>query len=84
MMVRGTLRYQGSLGALVRALTPFLLAQMAGAGNRAAVSAVTHLARTPPTAPALRAPVSSDEINRRLRTCSTPIPDEPIDLGPPK
>jgi hypothetical protein len=29
-------------------------------------------------------PVSSDEINRRLQDMLTPIPDDPIDLGPPK
>jgi tripartite ATP-independent transporter DctM subunit len=85
MMVRGTLRYQASLGALVRALAPFLLVQWLVLATVLLFPQLTHLGenaadRTRGSGP----PVSSDEINRRLQDMLTPIPDDPIDLGPPK
>jgi tripartite ATP-independent transporter DctM subunit len=85
MMVRGTLRYQGSLGALVRALGPFLLAQWLVLATVLLFPQLAHLGenaadRTRGSGP----PISTDEINRRLQDMLTPIPDDPPDLGPPK
>jgi tripartite ATP-independent transporter DctM subunit len=84
MMVRGTLRYKGALGALVRALAPFLLAQWLVLATVLLFPQLAHLGenaadRTRGSGP----PVSSDEINRRLQDMLTPIPDDPPDLGPP-
>jgi tripartite ATP-independent transporter DctM subunit len=85
MMVRGTLRYKGALGALVRALTPFLLAQWLVLATVLLFPQLAHLGenaadRTRGSGP----PVSTDEINRRLQDMLTPIPDDPPDLEPPK
>jgi TRAP-type mannitol/chloroaromatic compound transport system permease large subunit len=85
MMVRGTLRYKGALGALVRALAPFLLAQWLVLATVLLFPQLTHLGEN--AADRIRGsgpPVSSDEINRRLQDMLTPIPDDPPDLGPPK
>jgi tripartite ATP-independent transporter DctM subunit len=84
MMVRGTLRYKGALGALVRALAPFLVAQWLVLATVLLFPQLTHLGEN--AADRTRgsgAPVSTDEINRRLQDMLTPIPDDPIDLGPP-
>jgi TRAP-type mannitol/chloroaromatic compound transport system permease large subunit len=85
MMVRGTLRYQASLGALVRALAPFLVAQWLVLATVLLFPQLAHLGenaadRTRGSGP----PISPDEINRRLQDMLTPIPDDPLDLGTPK
>jgi tripartite ATP-independent transporter DctM subunit len=75
MMVRGTLRYAGSLRALVRALVPFLIAQWL---VLAAVLMFPHLAHVGEKAEDRTrntAPVSNEEINRRMQDMLTPIPD---------
>jgi tripartite ATP-independent transporter DctM subunit len=85
MMVRGTLRYQASLGALVRAIAPFLLAQWLVLATVLLFPQLAHLGenaadRTRGSGP----PVSTEEINRRLQDMLTPIPDDPLSFGPPK
>src|SRR5882672_1776876 len=84
IMVRGTLRYSASLGALVRALAPFLVAQWIVLATVLLFPQLTHLGEN--AADRTRgsgAPVSTDEINRRLQDMLTPIPDDPPDPGPP-
>jgi len=76
MMVRGTLRYSASLGALVRALLPFLVAQWIVLATVLLFPQLTHLsekASDRTRVPA--APVSTEEINRRMEDMLTPIPD---------
>ena len=76
MMVRGTLRYRGSLGALVRALAPFLLAQWLVLATVLLFPQLAHLGENAANRTrALPAPVSNDEINRRMQDMLTPIPD---------
>jgi TRAP-type mannitol/chloroaromatic compound transport system permease large subunit len=78
MMVRGTLRYVGSLAALMRALFPFLVAQWL---VLAAVLLVPQLAHFGEKEVKREAPtLSTEEINRRMQDMLTPIPD----LDPPK
>ena len=78
MMVRGTLRYAGSLAALMRALFPFLVAQWL---VLAAVLLVPHLAHVGENEVKREVPnLSTEEINRRMQDMLTPIPD----LEPPK
>jgi TRAP-type mannitol/chloroaromatic compound transport system permease large subunit len=78
MMVRGTLRYVGSLAALMRALFPFLVAQWLVLAAVLLVPQLAHFGekevkREVPT-------LSTEEINRRMQDMLTPIPD----LDPPK
>jgi len=83
MMVRGTLRYRGSLVALTRALLPFLLAQWLVLAIVLFVPALVHIGENAADRTrALQAPVSTEEINRKLQDMLTPIPD--LDLPPPK
>jgi len=78
MMVRGTLRYSGSLAALMRALFPFLIAQWL---VLAAVLLVPQLAHFGEKEVKRETPnLSAEEINRRMQEMLTPIPD----LEPPK
>ena len=77
-MVRGTLRYSGSLAALMRALFPFLIAQWL---VLAAVLLVPQLAHFGEKEVKRETPnLSAEEINRRMQEMLTPIPD----LEPPK
>jgi len=78
MMVRGTLRYAGSLGLLMRALFPFLVAQWLVLATVLLVPQLAHFGekevkRETPN-------LSTEEINRRMQEMLTPIPD----LEPPK
>ncbi|MEJ0076732.1 MAG: TRAP transporter large permease subunit [Alphaproteobacteria bacterium] len=78
MMVRGTLRYAGSLVALMRALFPFLIAQWLVLGVVLLVPQLAHFGekevkRETPN-------LSTEEINRRMQEMLTPIPD----FDPPK
>jgi tripartite ATP-independent transporter DctM subunit len=78
MMVRGTLRYAGSLAALMRALFPFLIAQWLVLGVVLLVPQLAHFGekevkRETPN-------LSTEEINRRMQEMLTPIPD----FEPPK
>ncbi len=73
MMVRGTLRYAGSLAALMRALLPFLVAQWL---VFAAVLLVPQLAHFGAKEMKRETPnLSAEEINRRMQDMLTPIPD---------
>ena len=78
MMVRGTLRYAGSVGALVRALFPFLIAQWLVLAIVLVFPQLAHIGekdtkRVTPT-------LSTDEINKRMQEMLTPLPD----IDPPK
>lgn len=78
MMVRGTLRYAGSLTALIRALFPFLIAQWL---VLAAVLLVPQLAHFGAKEVKREVPsLSTEEINRRMQDMLTPIPD----IEPPR
>jgi len=73
MMVRGTLRYSGSLAPLMRALFPFLIAQWLLLGAVLLVPQLAHFGekevkREVPT-------LSTEEINRRMQEMLAPIPD---------
>ena len=77
MMVRGTLRYAGSLSALMRALFPFLIAQWLVLATVLLVPQLAHFGekevkRETPN-------LSTEEINRRMQEMLTPIPD--LDLS---
>jgi tripartite ATP-independent transporter DctM subunit len=77
MMVRGTLRYSGSLGLLMRALFPFLIAQWLVLAAVLLVPQLAHFGekevkREVPT-------LSTEEINRRMQEMLAPIPD--LDLS---
>jgi tripartite ATP-independent transporter DctM subunit len=77
MMVRGTLRYAGSLGPLMRALFPFLIAQWLVLATVLLVPQLAHIGEkeTKRETPNL----STEEINRRMQDMLTPIPDlEPM------
>jgi TRAP-type mannitol/chloroaromatic compound transport system permease large subunit len=80
MMVRGTLRYAGSLGALVRALFPFLIAQWLVLAAVLLVPQLAHLGEKPGDRTRVTPTLSSEELNRRMDQMLTPIPD----LDPPK
>jgi tripartite ATP-independent transporter DctM subunit len=73
MMVRGTLRYAGSLSALMRALFPFLIAQWLVLATVLLVPQLAHFgeSETKRVTPKL----STEEINRRMQDMLTPIPD---------
>jgi TRAP-type mannitol/chloroaromatic compound transport system permease large subunit len=83
MMVRGTLKESVPLGALVRALAPFLLAQWAVLALVLAVPQLVHLGekpedrtRAPPTT------LSPQDVDKRLREMIPPPTDSDPDLRP--
>jgi tripartite ATP-independent transporter DctM subunit len=80
MMVRGTLRYAGSLGALTRALAPFLLAQWIVLATVLLLPQLAHLGEKESDRTRTAPPVSNEEINKRLEDMLTPLPD----MEPPK
>ena len=83
MMVRGTLRYRGTLAALTRALMPFLLAQWLVLAVVLFVPGLVHIGENAADRTrALKAPVSNEELNRRLDNMLPALPD--LDLPPPK
>jgi tripartite ATP-independent transporter DctM subunit len=83
MMVRGTLQYRGTLSRLTRALLPFLLAQWLVLTTVLFVPALVHIGENAADRTrALPAPVSNDEINRRMQDMLPALPD--LDLPPPK
>ena len=78
MMVRGILKETVAVGALTRALLPFLLAQWTVLGIVLAVPQLTHLgekagagSRTPERA------LSKEELDRRIEELLPPPPDMP-------
>jgi TRAP-type mannitol/chloroaromatic compound transport system permease large subunit len=83
MMVRGTLKESVPLGALVRALAPFLLAQWAILGLVLAVPQLVHLGeqpedrtRAPPTT------LSPQDVDKRFREMIPAPTDSDPDLRP--
>jgi tripartite ATP-independent transporter DctM subunit len=80
MMVRGTLRYSASLGALVRALLPFLVAQWIVLATVLLFPQLAHLGENEADRSRAAPPISTEELNRRLDNMLMPIPD----LEPPK
>jgi tripartite ATP-independent transporter DctM subunit len=80
MMVRGTLRYAGTLRALARALVPFLLAQWLVLAIVLIFPALTHLGEKEGSRTRVTPTISADELNRRMEQMLTPIPE----LEPPK
>jgi TRAP-type mannitol/chloroaromatic compound transport system permease large subunit len=80
MMARGTLRYTAGLGALVRALAPFLLAQWIVLATVLAFPQLAHLGENKANRTRVTPAVSPEELNRRMQEMLTPIPD----LEPPK
>jgi TRAP-type mannitol/chloroaromatic compound transport system permease large subunit len=81
LMTRGVLREHVSTRALARELAPFLFAQIAVLAAVLAVPRLVHL--VPSTAEASssspRAPLSDDEVARRLREMVPPLDDPPPD-----
>src|SRR5205085_4141050 len=67
MMVRGTLRYRGTLGGLARALLPFLLAQWLVLAIVLFVPALVHIGEKASDRTRASEPVSNEELNRRLQ-----------------
>jgi tripartite ATP-independent transporter DctM subunit len=80
MMVRGTLRYAGSLGALIHALAPFLLAQWLVLATVLTFPQLTRLGQDDSDRTRATPPVSAEEISRRMEQMLAPLPD----LEPPK
>jgi TRAP-type mannitol/chloroaromatic compound transport system permease large subunit len=83
MMVRGTLKESVPLGALVRALAPFLLAQWAVLALVLAAPQLVHLGekpedrtRAPPTT------LSPQDVDKRFREMIPPPADSDPDLRP--
>jgi len=75
MMVRGTLRYAGSLGALVRALFPFLIAQWLVLAAVLLLPQLAHVGEKESDRTRVTPKLSTEEINRRMQDMLTPIPD---------
>jgi len=75
MMVRGTLRYAGSLGALVRALFPFLIAQWLVLATVLLLPQLAHVGEKESDRTRVTPKLSTEEINRRMQDMLTPIPD---------
>jgi len=75
MMVRGTLRYAGSLGALVRALFPFLIAQWLVVATVLLLPQLAHIGEKEGDRSRVTPKLSPEEINRRMEDMLTPIPD---------
>jgi tripartite ATP-independent transporter DctM subunit len=80
MMVRGTLRYAGTLRALTRVLLPFLLAQWLVLGVVLAFPQLAHLGEKESDRTRVAPAISTEELNRRMEQMLTPLPD----LDPPK
>jgi len=80
MMVRGTLRYAGSLGPLIRALFPFLIAQWLVLAAVLLMPQLAHLGEKEGDRTRVTPALSSEELSRRMQEMLTPIPD----LEPPK
>jgi tripartite ATP-independent transporter DctM subunit len=78
MMVRGILKGHVAIGALTRALVPFLLAQWTVLGIVLAVPQLTHLGEKAGEATrAPERPLSQEELNRRIEQQLPPPPDIP-------
>jgi TRAP-type mannitol/chloroaromatic compound transport system permease large subunit len=78
MMVRGILKGPVAMGALTRALLPFLLAQWAVLAVVLAVPQLTHLGEKEGAASrAPERPLSKEELNRRIEELLPPPPDIP-------
>jgi TRAP-type mannitol/chloroaromatic compound transport system permease large subunit len=78
MMVRGILKGKVTVGALTRALLPFLLAQWAVLAVVLAVPQLTHLGEKEGAASrAPERPLSKEELNRRIEELLPPPPDIP-------
>jgi tripartite ATP-independent transporter DctM subunit len=75
MMVRGTLRYSAPLGALVRALLPFLVAQWLVLATVLLFPQLVHLGEKESDRVRTSPAISREELNRRLDDMLTPIPD---------
>jgi TRAP-type mannitol/chloroaromatic compound transport system permease large subunit len=78
MMVRGTLRYAGSVGALIRALFPFLVAQWLVLAAVLVFPQLAHVGEK--DTQRVTTTLSTEEINKRMQEMLTPIPD----FEPPK
>jgi tripartite ATP-independent transporter DctM subunit len=78
MMVRGVLKGTVTVGALTRALLPFLLAQWTVLAIVLAVPQLTHLGEKAGDASrAPERPLSKEELNRRIEELLPPPPDLP-------
>jgi tripartite ATP-independent transporter DctM subunit len=78
MMVRGVLKGTVTVGALARALLPFLLAQWTVLAIVLAVPQLTHLGEKAGDASrAPERPLSKEELNRRIEELLPPPPDLP-------
>ena len=78
MMVRGVLKGTVTVGALTRALLPFLLAQWTVLAIVLAVPQLTHLGEKPGDATrAPQQPLSKEELNRRIEELLPAPPDLP-------
>jgi tripartite ATP-independent transporter DctM subunit len=76
MMLRGTLKEAGRLGALVRALAPFLLAQWAVLALVLAAPALVHLGEKPQDRARLApTPLSPQQVDDRMRELLPPPPE---------
>lgn len=79
MMVRGILKGNVAMGALTRALLPFLLAQWTVLAIVLIVPQLTHLGEKPGEATrAPERPLSQEELNRRIEQQLPPPPDIPV------
>jgi tripartite ATP-independent transporter DctM subunit len=78
MMVRGVLKETVTIGAMTRALLPFLLAQWTVLAIVLAVPQLTHLGEKEGAATrAPERPLSKEELNRRIEELLPPPPDLP-------
>jgi tripartite ATP-independent transporter DctM subunit len=78
MMIRGTLKEAVPIGALTRALLPFLLAQWTVLGIVLLVPQLTHLGEKPGAGSrSPEQPLSKEELNRRLEELMPPPPELP-------
>jgi tripartite ATP-independent transporter DctM subunit len=78
MMVRGVLKGTVAVGALTRALLPFLLAQWTVLATVLAVPQLTHLGeKAGAGSRAPERPLSQEELNRRIEELLPPPPDMP-------
>jgi len=78
MMVRGILKGSVAMGALTRALLPFLLAQWTVLGIVLVAPQLTHLGEKAGAATrAPEQPLSREELNRRIEELLPPPPDIP-------